>query len=68
MTHTRMCHGNPVSLVKMSFLFIQVKIIQALDFDNWHPLNACIYFVSFFLSHGSDVSHDSGCRAGFFQG
>ena len=39
MTHTRMCQENPVSLVKMSFLFIQVKIIQVLDFDNWHPLN-----------------------------
>ena len=23
----------------MSFLFIQVRIIQVLDFDNWHPLN-----------------------------
>ena len=24
----------------MSFFFIQVKIIQVLVFDNWHPLNA----------------------------
>ena len=29
----------PVPLVKLSFFFIQVKIIQVLDFDNWHPLN-----------------------------
>ena len=29
----------PVFLVKLSFFFIQVKIIQVLDFDNWHPVN-----------------------------
>ena len=39
MTHTRMCQECPVSLEKMSFFFIQVKIIQVLVFDNWHPLN-----------------------------
>ena len=32
----------PVSLVKLSFFFIKVKIIQVLDFDNWHPLNMTI--------------------------
>ena len=31
-------------------------------------LNASIYMFSFFQSHISDVSHGSGCRAGFFQG
>ena len=31
-------------------------------------LNASIYMFSFFRSHVSDVSHGSGCRAGFFQG
>ena len=31
-------------------------------------LNASIYLFSFFRSHGSDVSHGSGCRVGFFQG
>ena len=39
MTHTRMCQEYPVSLVKLSYFFIQVKIIQVLVFDNWHPLN-----------------------------
>ena len=39
MTHTRMCQECPVSLEKLSFFFIQVKIIQVLVFDNWHPLN-----------------------------
>ena len=38
MTHTRMCQEYPVSLEKLSFFFIQVKIIQVLVFDNWHPL------------------------------
>ena len=28
----------PVSLVKLSFIFIQVKIIQVLDLHKWHPL------------------------------
>ena len=28
-----------VSSVKLLFFFIQVKIIQVLDFDKWHPLN-----------------------------
>ena len=40
MTHTRMCQECPDSLEKLSFFFIQVKIIQVLVFDNWHPLNA----------------------------
>ena len=40
MTHTSMYQEYPVSLVKLSFIFIQVKIIQVLDFDNWRPLNA----------------------------
>ena len=31
-------------------------------------LNASLCMVSFFRSHGSDVSHGSGCRAGFFHG
>ena len=31
-------------------------------------LNASIYMFSFFQSHGSDVSHGSGCRAGFLKG
>ena len=39
MTHTRMFQEYPVSLEKLSFFFIQVKIIQVLVFDNWHPLN-----------------------------
>ena len=38
MTHTRICQECPVSLEKLSFFFIQVKIIQVLVFDNWHPL------------------------------
>ena len=38
--HTRMCQEYPVSLVKLSFFFIQVKIIQVLVFDNWHPLKS----------------------------
>ena len=37
----------PVSLVKLSFFFIQVKIIQVLDFDNWHPLNRFLCDESF---------------------
>ena len=40
MTHTRMCQEYPVSLEKLSFFFIQVKIIQVLVFDNWHPLKS----------------------------
>ena len=44
MTHTRMCQECPVSLEKLSFFFIQVKIIQVLVFDNWHPLNGPIKF------------------------
>ena len=31
-------------------------------------LNASICIFSFFRSHGSNVSHGSGCRAGFFHG
>ena len=31
-------------------------------------LNASICMFSFFRSHGSDVSHGSGCHAGFFHG
>ena len=31
-------------------------------------LNASILMLLFFPSHGSDVSHGSVCRAGFFQG
>ena len=31
-------------------------------------LNASICMFSFFRSHGSNVSHVSGCRAGFFHG
>ena len=38
MTHTRMFQEYPVSLVKLSFFFIQVKIIQVLDFDIGIPL------------------------------
>ena len=38
MTHTRVFQEYPVSLEKLSFFCIQVKIIQVLDFDNWHPL------------------------------
>ena len=30
--------------------------------------NASICMFSFFRSHGSTVSHGSGCRAGFFHG
>ena len=30
--------------------------------------NASIYLFAFFRSHVSDVSHGSGCHAGFFQG
>ena len=48
MTHTRMCQECPVSLEKLSFFFIQVKIIQVLDFDNWHPLNIKIVVVTDF--------------------
>ena len=40
MTHARMFQEYPVSLEKLSFFFIQVKIIQVLVFDNWHPLKA----------------------------
>ena len=40
MTLTRMFQKHPDSLVKLSFFFIQVKIIQVLDFDNWHPLKS----------------------------
>ena len=39
MTRTRMFQEYPVVSVKLSFFFIQVEIIQGLDFDNWHPLN-----------------------------
>ena len=35
-----MCQECPVSLEKLSFFFILVKIIQVLVFDNWHPLKA----------------------------
>ena len=31
-------------------------------------LNASICMFSFFRSHGSNVSHGSGCRAGFYHG
>ena len=30
-------------------------------------LNASICMFSFFRNHGSNVSHGSGCRAGFFH-
>ena len=39
MTRTRMFQEYPVSLVKLSLFYIKGKIIQVLDFDNWHPLN-----------------------------
>ena len=42
MTHTRMCQECPVSLEKLSFFFIQVKIIQVLVFDIWHPLKRAL--------------------------
>ena len=42
MTHTRMCQECPVSIEKLSFFFIQVKTIQVLVFDNWHPLNIMV--------------------------
>ena len=32
------------------------------------PGSIYMYMFSFFRSHGSDVSHGSGCCAGFFQG
>ena len=31
-------------------------------------INASICMFLFFRSHGSNVSHGSGCRAGFFHG
>ena len=37
-----MGHEHQVSLVKLSFFFVQVKTIQVLVFDNWHPLK-CMY-------------------------
>ena len=50
MTHTRMCQECTVSLEKLSFFFIQVKIIQVLVFDNWHPLKARVYVDGIFPS------------------
>ena len=43
-----MCQECPVSLEKLSFFFIQVKIIQVLVFDNWHPLKSIfkIYIIA----------------------
>ena len=37
-----MCQIDPVNLEKLSFSFLQVKIIQVLDFDNWHPLKLVV--------------------------
>ena len=54
MTHTRMCQECPVSLEKLSFFFIQVKIIQVLVFDNWRPLNLC-WNIGMKLSSGKQV-------------
>ena len=51
MTHTRF-QEYPVSLVKVSFLFIQVKLIQVLDFDNLHPLKPCVVLIN---CHGSVI-------------
>ena len=31
-------YNEAIFLVKLPFFFIQVKMIQILDFDNWHPL------------------------------
>ena len=53
MTHTRMFQGYPVSLVKLSFFFIQVKIIQVLDFDNWHPLKRFIDCIVVYLEYSN---------------
>ena len=39
MTYTRMFQEYPVSLEKLSFFLYTGKIIQVLDFNNWHPLN-----------------------------
>ena len=38
-----MCQECPVSLEKLLFFFIHVKIIQVLVFDNWHPLNLNVF-------------------------
>ena len=46
MTHTRMFQEYLVSLEKLYFFFIQVKIIQVLVFDNWHPLNVAVEWLS----------------------
>ena len=52
MTHTRMFQEYPGSMVKLYFFFIQVKIIQVLDFDNWHPLKNVMSFRVTFVSNG----------------
>ena len=45
MTRTRMFQEYLVSLVKFSLFYIKGKIIQVLDFDNWHPLQPPINFI-----------------------
>ena len=51
MTHTRMFQEYLVSLEKLSLFFIQVKIIQVLVFDNWHPLKCYFFKCQFCLRH-----------------
>ena len=48
MTHTRMFQEYLVSLEKVPIFFIQVKIIQVLDFENGHPLKMVLSFKSLF--------------------
>ena len=49
MNRTRMFQECPVYLVKLPFFIIQVKIIQELDFDNWHPLKFVLLIILRYL-------------------
>ena len=65
MAHTRMFHEYPISLVKLLFFFIQVKIIQVLDFDNRHLLNhfilSALFLVLTLVLHEADMREDKLC-------
>ena len=51
-----MFQEHPVSLVKLSFFFILVKLIQVLDFDNWHPLNKAVWVKLRLLIKGQNLT------------
>ena len=63
----RMCY---VCATFVSLLWSMCDVLGVLGIFCGVPreLNASMCMFSFFQSHGSDISHGSGCRAGFFHG